>query len=235
MTPKFGEYIVKSKTKEVDNTYIFALLPKNGKQIDFLPGQYLLVKNPKYKDPEELHPFSIASSPTNKKTLELCIKRYGFWTQALDNIGKGDILMLNGPHGKFIFNDRLKNIVFLVGGLGITPIMSILRYISEKKRPIQVSLIYGSRAPEVIVYKKTLSLLARKMNLKIVNVFSDLKDKNLKKGYCGFITKDIIQKEIKLALNPTFFVVGPPVFIDKMNSALSALSVPRKNIQKELL
>lgn len=234
MRAKFEEYIVKSKKKDVDNTYILTLSPKNASKINFLPGQFLLVKNPKYKNPNELHSFSITSSPASK-VIELCIKKYGSWTQSLDDVKRGDILMLNGPHGKFTFNSKLNNIVFLVGGIGIAPTMSMLRTIFEKNTSTSITLINGSRTPATIVYKKELANLTKKINLKIVHIFSHLEEQDRWKGYRGFITKDIIKKEIKLETDPTFFLVGPPIFVGKMGNALIALSVPKKNIRKELL
>lgn len=232
----FEDYQIIEIKPEGEEAFILKLKPRNSNQIfSFLPGQFAQIKNPKFEKPDECHLFSIASSPDNKDYLEFCIKTYGFWTQALSKLKVEDTLKVKGPFGKFVFDLSLTNIVFLIGGVGITPVMSMLRHIDGKKLEGNFVLLYGNRDEKSIAYKNELEDLSSKIKaLKVVNVLSELDPSSNWKGYKGFITSDLIQKEVNLESKPTFFLCGPPIFIQKMKEALKQLNVSEEKIKIEL-
>src|SRR5579871_3747366 len=108
------------KKKILDDTYIFRLHPK---PFNFLPGQYVFLQNTLFK-PDDPHPFSIASSPFQKNCLEFCIKKYGQWTQTFSQKEKGEIVYISEPQGNFLWDQSIEHAVVLLGGIGISPIMS---------------------------------------------------------------------------------------------------------------
>lgn len=230
-------YKIVEKIFGPDNSFVIKAKPiKKGSVFRFDAGQYCFLQNPYAPNPHELRPFSIASSPQTKDYLEFCIKIYGDWTFSFSKIKKEDTLVIEGPHGAFIWDRKIEHAVFLVGGLGITPIISILRYLSEKKYTPQITLIYGNRDSNKVVYYDELAEINKKIpSMKIVHIFSHLPKNSSWTGYKGFITEDIIKKEGNLLSTPTFFIVGPPIFLAKMDVLLANLEVKKDNIKKELL
>lgn len=232
---KFYEYTLANKILETGDTHIYQFTPKNYEEaFSFFPGQYVLIKNPKYKAEEE-HPFSIASSPTDPSMLEFCIKTYGDWTEEMAKAQRGDTFLISDPQGKFTWESDTLHAVFLLGGIGISPIMSMLRFIKDMKLdPQSLIMLYGNRTPESVAYRKELEALQHDLHtLKIVDIYSHLPDDHPWTGYRGFITKDILQKEVNLTLQPTFFIIGPPVFIKKMDELLDIFSIPSGKRMKE--
>ncbi len=233
----FKDYIITKIQPDTIDTFILQVKPITTSFVPFIPGQYCKMKNPTYTNPQEEHIFSIASSPTNHHYLEFYIRIYGMWTKTLSKAKVGDTLSIAYPFGKFLFDEKTdRNAVFLVGGVGISPIMSMLRYIYEKVFQGNFILLYGNRTPETIGYKQELGFLAQKIQkLYIVDIFSDLSPTDPWQGYRGFITKEIIEKEINFSLKPTFFIIGPPVFIEKMETILHSFPSGTYSIKKELL
>lgn len=233
---QFFEFIITDRQFEVDETYIVKLNPKEGAiPFKFNPGNYVFLKNPKYL-PDEPHPFSIASSPINDRQLEFCIKVYGDWTEEFMNHDIGDTILVSEPQGNFVWNNGDFYAVFLLGGIGISPIMSMLRYIYGTDQSPKITMIYGNRTPETIAYTNELKELENKMpKFNIVHVFSDIDNDHPWKGYRGFLTGEIVNKEVDLDKSPTFYTIGPPIFIDKMVQALEALNVPIEKIKTEIL
>ena len=234
---KLNEFIVTNKRQEVDNAFILNLAPVEEKEVfPFLPGQYCFLQNPKAKELEDLRPFSIASNPEQKRQLEFCIKIYGEWTQTFSKIESGEHLFVSEPQGKFFWDDAISSAVFLVGGLGISPIMAMLRHIAVVGKNPQLTLLYGNRTPETVIYKGELEALQNKLsNFRIVHIFSHLSEIDPWKGHRGFINGEIIRQEADLDKEPTFFIIGPPIFIDKMNQTLKELGVKPEHIRQELL
>jgi ferredoxin-NADP reductase len=232
----FNDYIITNKYQEVEDTFIFNVKPKDGEIFDFSPGQYTFIKNPLYEKPDEEHPFSIASSPRNKEYLEFCIKVYGNWTKALSTLQSGDTLQIAEPRGNFIWENTIQHPVFLLGGIGISPIMSMLRTLAPDARDSlqNVTMLYGNRTPETIAYKKELTELQSILpNFKIVDIFSHLPENHSWNGYRGFITQEIIKNEVDFNTKPIFFIIGPPVFIEKMIKLLKVFGVPEGQVKTE--
>ena len=213
------------------DVFILKIKPR-GENTDFsfIPGQFIGVTNPDWRFLHPVHYFSIASSPKSPY-IELCVKIFGEWTKSLSKKKAGEYLEITEPKGKFIF-DTKKESVFLAGGVGIVPFMSMLRSI-EKSNRHKISILYGSRNLNSIYYKKEIEETCNTLKIKLVHILSD--EISGWKGYNGFITEDMIRHEIKNVPGSTFFICGPPVFVTKMEDILSRMSVKNANIKRELL
>lgn len=203
--------------------------------MDFQPGQYVFLKNPKSVTPDEEHPFSLASSPTNKNYLEFCIKLLGDWTSELTELTSGDTIMISDPQGSFVWDNATNYAAFMLGGVGISPIMSMLRYIADTNQKPKIIMLYGNRNHEYIAYAKELDSLKTKLDLKVVYVFSHLPEHDPWKGYRGFITQAMVKAEVDLSKHPVFFVIGPPIFLEHMQNELRDLTIPDSNYRTENL
>ncbi|MGH7204289.1 MAG: FAD-dependent oxidoreductase [Candidatus Levyibacteriota bacterium] len=232
----YHPYTIQDKQFETEGTYIYTLKPEKGEIFSFKPGQYVFIKDPAFSDPDETHPFSIASSPLHKDSLEFCIKIYGDWTQSLSEKEVGSELLVSEPQGTFVWENNLPYAVFLLGGIGISPIMSMLRTVVWENQTSEITILYGNRTPETIAYEKELRELSeRLLKLKVVHVFSDISNDHPWDGYRGFLTKDILEKEVDFDRKPLFYFIGPPIFIDKMSILLQELHVNDTHIKTESL
>ncbi len=233
---RYKNFIIKEKIKEVAQTTIFRVLPLHREDLFlFDAGQHCKIINSKYSRKDGRY-FSVASSPLNKNYIEFAIKKYGNWTQAISNLQIGDSLKIAGPIGQFTWDKSLKNVVFVVGGLGIAPLMSMLRYAEDTGSSARIVLIYCNRTPEVVVFKDELERLRNKLpHFKVVHVFSNSSQSYSGGTYKGFIGEEVIKKETALSKKPTFFVIGPPIFMKSIDKILNKLQVHSSQIRKELL
>jgi NAD(P)H-flavin reductase len=199
----------------------------------FLPGQYIALDIPGVKS-EKKHYFSIASDPLQKDYIELCIRIYGDWTRNLSTKDIGEIIKISGPFGEFVWKKEVKYPVFLVGGVGISPTMSMLSYLAQKKSDVKCLLLYGNRTPDTVIYKDELDNLQEEIELEVINIYSHVLPEEQVDGYKGFVTKDILEKEVYFDKKPTFFMTGPPIFIEKMQDILiNEFNVPKEDINFE--
>ena len=234
---QFDKYIIVNQKRLTDDIFSIIVKPADsGRVFHFKPGQFVHIKAPLFVNLES-HPFSIVSSPLAHDKLEFCIRACGDWTNSFVKLLDGAELQIAGPFGTFSWEDSLTNAVFLAGGVGIAPVMSMLNYLSQQKINLNLLLLYGNRTETTIVYKKELEELTKKINsLKIVHILSDISPNNPWKGYRGFVTPNILKKEVDFSLDPTFFICGPPIFITKMEDLLrSNFSIGEQKIKSEII
>ena len=183
-------------------------------------------------------PYSLLSSPNQNAYYELGIRRKngGFVSPyLLDNVKVGDIFEATEPMGHLYYNPVFhgKELVFIAGGCGITPFISMLRNVSEKLLPLNVWLIYGCVTEKDILFREELEKIqARRSNIKIKYVLSEPEPEW--KGECGFITKDKILNNIGAIDKKYFYIVGNLPMYQFIQGELDTLEVPRHRIIFEL-
>jgi glycine betaine catabolism B len=191
-------------------------------------GQYIMAKI----SDKLFRFFSISSSPTEASYIEFTTRMSGSdYKNALDMLKAGDTVNISGPFGNFTYNEEYKKIIFLSGGIGITPIRSIMKYISDKKVDADIVLLYGNKNEEGIAFKKDLEDISIGNKMRVVHVLSD--PVPTWAGYRGYITKDIIKKEVPDYADRIFYVCGPPGMVAALNKTLDELKSPKENIKLE--
>ena len=131
------------------DTFILQVNQKNPRY-EYSSGQYCYIQNPQALTPDESRPFSIASSPVMSAYVEFCVKIYGEWTRQLSQLKPGEHVLLSAPQN----DTRLVEdpyIVFLVGGVGIAPVMSMLRYVVHTGINKNITFIYGNKTEKDII------------------------------------------------------------------------------------
>ncbi|MBY9015624.1 MAG: 2Fe-2S iron-sulfur cluster binding domain-containing protein [Candidatus Lokiarchaeota archaeon] len=182
-------------------------------------------------------PFSLASSPNQLSYYELGIRRKdnGFVSPFLiENLKVGDILEASEPLGNLFYNPLFhgKDLVFIAGGSGITPFISMLRDISEKKLPINVWLIFGCLTEKDILFRTELNdIQKRRSNINISYILSE--PNSDWKGECGFITRDKILNEIGTIAKKYFYMVGNRAMYEFVREELNALGIPQHRVYYE--
>jgi ferredoxin-NADP reductase/ferredoxin len=179
-------------------------------------------------------PYSIVSSPNQLAYYELGIKRKpeGFVSCYLyDRAKVGDIFGATEPLGNLYYNRLFHGdeLVFIAGGCGVTPFISMFLDISERLLPFKVNLIFGCLTEKDILFRDLLEdLQSRRSNIQIHYVLSE-PDSDWR-GECGFITKEVILKVIGSVKNKYFYIVGNRAMYQFIDQELTELKIPKHKI-----
>lgn len=210
---------------------------ENGYLPPFEAGQYINVAV-EIDGVRTTRPYSICSSPRQRAYYEITVARIknGFVSDYfLDNAKVGDKFEANGPQGVFHFNPvfHYKRSVFLAGGSGITPFMSMIREVLEKGLDRELHLIYGARNIDLAIFDAELKDFAKKYNNFHYTLV--LSDKDAKGGdRHGFIDADCIKDVVKTLDKTTFYLCGPQVMTDFCVDVLKSLNVRSRDIRREM-
>ncbi len=215
----------------VKETHDVTSLYFEGKHRDYKPGQFMivqLVRNGKVSEP---HPFTISSSPTRDR-LSISVKSVGDFTSTIGDTKVSDSAYIDAPYGRFSFlNYDARELVFIAGGIGITPLMSMIRYIYDRKLEKNVTLIWGNKTEEDIAFREELEKMEAEMpSLKVVHIMSKQDDWPGEKGY---VDAEKLRKHISDFQKSQFLICGPPVMMMAVKKALRSLGVPGKRIHYE--
>lgn len=222
--------------EETPTTKTFRLERTDGPLPPWRPGQYVNL----FVDVDGVltsRPYSI-SSPPGGATLDLTVrsKPGGFVAPyLLHQVQVGAELETTGPAGTFYHEPLIdgEELVFLAGGSGITPFMSILRETVQNRRTLKVHLLYGSRTPDDVIFGDELATMAASQpNLRYTLVLSE--PPPAYEGLTGFLTADLIQQQIGDVAGKTFYVCGPSVMYGFCLRELAELGVATHKIRREL-
>ena len=183
-------------------------------------------------------PYSISSPPNQRGYYDITVKRVenGLVSNfLLDQIKRGDSLISSGPEGHFFFNPLIhqKNMVCIAGGSGITPFISMIREICACGRDRSVTLFYGNRTSEdVIFHDELINLASRFENMDYIPVIEDPSEDYA--GACGFMNGALIEEVLGDIGHKSFFVCGPKGLYDFCLPELEGLGIPRRKIRQEI-
>lgn len=216
------------ETKQETPTIKSIKLEKN--KFDYKPGQYAMI-DLETGDDEGIHPLSIASSPTEDFLLFSTKISESSFKKKFNELQIGDRVKIKGPMGVFVLDENAKNMIFLGGGIGITPFRNMIKYATDKKLPINLTLLYSNRVPAEICYKNEWDLWQNQNpNLKVVY---NITDDPLWQGRKGRINEQMI-KEFCDDFNSTlFYICGPPGMVDGLSQLLKTMNIPQQNIKIE--
>ena len=182
-------------------------------------------------------PYSISSAPMAER-LELTVrdKPGGFVApHLLNKLKVGDVLETSGPAGRFYYEPLIdgKDLVFLAGGSGITPFMSMIGDMVQRQLPLKIKLLYGSRTPEDVIFKVELEkLAAAHSNFTFSLIISEPPEGY--GGLRGFLDSKLIAQLAGDITGKTFYVCGPRAMHDLCRAALREMEVPQRKIRYEL-
>lgn len=200
--------------------------------LDYKPGQFMFVTIKRGQEEMRKH-FSISSSPTESNFIEFTKKLTGSeFSNALDALEIGDWTKIDAPYGSFTFEGEFKKIAILSGGIGITPFISMCRYAADMQLNTEITILYGNVTERDIAFRKELiEMQKQNKNLKIVFVLNNPdKDWN---GLTGFITSEIVKREIPDYLDRFFYTAGPPGMIKAMERLLEEIGLSKDQIRME--
>lgn len=213
------------------------LVSKDGYLPPFEAGQYINIFTT-IEGIRTSRPYSLSSSPRQRAYYEITVARIadGFVSDyLLDKLCVGDELEANGPAGVFHYNGvfHKKTSVFLAGGSGVTPFLSMIREIFEAGLDREVVLLYGCRNEGAALYHKELSELAKRYSrFRYALVLSD--EVEGWQGDTGFIDEALIRKYVTNPDDCTFYICGPQIMNDFCVARLEGMGIPAKRIRREM-
>lgn len=175
------------------------------------PGQFAQISVLGYGEA----PISITSSPTQKETLQFCVKKMGVVTSALHTLSEGDKIGIRGAYGNAFPVDRMKgkNIIFVAGGIGLAPLRSLINYLLDEKNRKDfkdVIIIYGARSPGDLLFKYELEEWEKRSDINY-HVTVDKGDDNWK-GKVGFVPQ-LLKEVSPKPKDAVALTCGPPIMI----------------------
>jgi predicted ferric reductase len=230
-------YRVAEVQAEAGDVWTVAIEPEGHSGLkSFMPGQFawITLRNSPFALRE--HPFSIVSGPSALPRIEFSIKALGDFTNSIRDVRPGERVYLDGPYGVFSIDRQpdAAGFVGIVGGIGITPCMSMIRAMADRgdKRPFW--LFAGNPTLEEVVFREELDELVRRMNLTVVHVIQNPNDDW--QGEKGFLTREILERYLPEAQRAQFhyFLCGPPPMIDAAEKFIRELGVPQERVQVEI-
>ncbi|MBO8126950.1 MAG: FAD/NAD(P)-binding protein [Firmicutes bacterium] len=181
--------------------------PKAARDFDYRPGQFCQISALGTGEA----PISISSSPTRPGLLEFCIRRVGRTTSALHRLNPNDEVGIRGPYGNGFPVDYMegKDVLIVAGGVGLAPVRSLLLYILDNRDQFRsVTLLYGARSLEDMLFREELKTLERHPDLNILLTL-DSGDTRLWPFRTGLVTS--LFEEITVAPKTVAAVCVPPV------------------------
>lgn len=235
LTARHGRHILKfrEKMQEAKDTYSLWFEPTES--FDFIPGQYLewTLSHPKNDSRGVRRFFSIASSPTEKR-IRLVTKtnpKLSTFKQALLAMKNGDEITVSSLEGEFTLPKNEDKLVFIAGGVGITPFLSMLQYLLDKNITRDIVLYYANKTADEIGFKNLFEE-AKRVGVKTVYVVTENPPQGWA-GETGFITPEMIQKLTPDWKGRTFYVSGPEPMVMAYEKMLAKMNLPRRQIKRD--
>jgi len=201
----------------------------------FLPGQFQYLRLHGAGVPAEEHPFSIASSPTRSGGITLTIKESGDFTAGIGRVRPGDRATVHGPFGRFshTLHPREEKLVFVAAGVGITPLMSMLRYMRDRRESRSVQLIYANRSPSDVIFGEELKAIETGAfpTLKVIHVLSNAPASWV--GETGRVDADRLAHLCGGVEDHAFYLCCPPPMTASLIRGLRRMRVSPRRIHSD--
>lgn len=220
---------LKEKVQVGKNIYGFIFSP--GKKFNFLPGQYLewVLDFPNPDDRGNKRYFTIASSPT-EDDIQIGIKisdKSSSFKKALLSLPKDGKIIAGQLAGDFILpNDLNQKLVFIAGGIGVTPFRSMVKYLLDKNQKRPITLFYMVKESSEIVYRDIFDDAQQKLGIKVIYVITDVSKVPAKwMGKIGYINTAMIKKEVPDFKDRLFYLSGPRAMVSSLEEVLYAMGI----------
>ncbi|NEO99962.1 MAG: FHA domain-containing protein [Symploca sp. SIO2E9] len=231
---------------QTDDVKTFVFVAEPAVLFNYQPGQFVTLELP--IDGQKIkRPYSISSTPSRPHTLEITVKRVptpveipdalpGIASNWLhDNITVGSQLKLSGPMGKFThLANPSQKLLLISAGVGITPMISMSRWIYDTAADIDVVFFHSARTPRDIIFRSELELMAAQCsNFQLAVTTTGKKRTSAWLGYRGRLNQSMLQGIAPDFQERTVYVCGPDKFMQEIKSMLEELQFPMQNYYQE--
>jgi ferredoxin-NADP reductase len=236
--PWSGTLRVAAIFRETPDTKTFRMMSPQGGSIPFifLPGQFLTF-SAEIEGKRLRRSYTIASSPTQTGYVEVTVKRqeHGAVSCYLhDQVAVGSLVDISAPAGRFTFTGlESDSIVLIAGGVGITPMMSVARYLIDISYPGEIFFLFGARTTEDFIFREELEYLERRhVNLHVAATMSRAPG-TVWMGPEGPVSKEFIAHAVPEISRRHVHLCGPPPMMEAVKGELAELGVPKEQVETE--
>jgi predicted ferric reductase len=208
------------------NAVTVELVPDDRLPVTYMPGQFAFISFHTGKISKEPHPVTISSSPSCPHKLQFTIRSCGDWTRHINTLRTGDKAFFQGPFGRFshLFLGRGRDIIMIAGGIGITPMLSMLRYLRDVQDSRRVILIWSNQTPRHLFNERELDAMQKELTDMVwIPIFTREK---AEKGHFGRLDRKKLESLLHAYdRHGAVYVCGPPPMIKQVRSDLKRESV----------
>jgi predicted ferric reductase len=226
-------YRVASVEPVGDRIWSVVVEPEAGSALEFDAGQFAFLTIDDNPFSLEQHPFSVASSAHRRDHLEFAVKELGDYTDTIGQVPAGQTAYVDGPYGAMHLPDRDVGLMLVAGGIGISPILSMLRTLRDERHTAPVVLVYAADRKEELAYDAEIAEIAKELDLEVVRVLAHPPaDWD---GHAGFVTDDLIGRHLPPGATEGwhFVTCGPPPMMEVAEQSLLDRGVPLRRIHSE--
>ncbi|MBI4963766.1 MAG: ferric reductase-like transmembrane domain-containing protein [Desulfomonile tiedjei] len=231
-------YQVVSVDRETHNVWTVRLTPPEGERIhDYHPGQFHFLTFQRSGGlPVEEHHWTISSTPTNKDFISSTIKESGDFTATIGKTRIGDSALVEGPFGRFCYTlyPEDKEFVFIAGGIGITPLMSMIRHMRDTRKEVDVLLLYANRTEKDIAFRAELAEIeiGSWPRLRVIHILSQPEADWT--GESGRVGSDKLTRLLGGTGEQTaYYICAPPPMAKIVIQDLLSMGVPYSRMRTE--
>ena len=236
VSPK-DKLILKLKEKIRLSQDVFEFVFTRDRYNAFRPGQYMewTLAHAHADSRSVRRYFTIASSPTDRD-IRLGVKFYApssTFKKALFSLQPGDSIVASQLSGDFTLpRDASEKLVFIAGGIGITPFRSMVQYLLDKGEKRPITILYANKTPADAVYRDTLDRAEHELGIKTVYAYTDPNAPQIV-GSVRSIDAQVIAREIPDYKERTFYISGPQGMVSAYKDALLDMGIGRSNIKTD--
>jgi predicted ferric reductase len=241
--PVFGacrEYVVREVRPESTTVSTLVLEPRRTgprrgyRSLQFAPGQFAWLRlNPSLGAQE--HPFTIASSAHLGLWTEFTIRHSGDFTRALRLLRPGSPVWVDGPHGAFTIDlDRTTGLVMIAGGVGITPMMSMLRTLAHRRDQRPHRLLVIAKSVDELLFRAEITQLQQRLDLTVIELLRQPPPSWT--GATGTVDEGLLTSLLPGKFRRDqldYYLCGPPALVTDVVTVLDGLDVPPPRIHTE--
>ncbi|MGC8479359.1 MAG: ferredoxin--NADP reductase [Candidatus Micrarchaeia archaeon] len=229
-------YVISNIRKCTPNVTAFTFKAEDGSSIDFFPGMFAMLEYRNEDTKEKIaRAFSIANAPPSNELEFLISMIHGKFTSKLDNAKINDRYYISAPYGQFKFDMKEnKKLLFLAGGTGLAPFMSMVKQMENNKIKSDCIMLYSVKFKEEIIEKDELERFEKELGLKTVVTVTRSDGTDGWMGEKGHVDADMIQRHVPDLKERIAYICGPPAFVKAIKDALVNLGVDNKDIKAEM-
>jgi predicted ferric reductase len=211
------------------------LSPVKPAHFSYVPGQFIFVSFDSSHVSKEAHPFTLASTPSRPDTLQLIIRACGDWTRTVGHLSKGDRAYIQGPFGRFghLYFPPHRELIMIAGGIGITPMLSMLRFMVDCREARPTTLIWSNRSAALMEFGHEIELLARDLpELRWIPIITGNRENGKRSERLNRASLENMLSEN--SRESVVFLCGPPQMMAQLELALRAIGFPAGSIHTEV-
>ncbi len=225
------------RERVAEGTMAFHLEKPKG--FDFRAGQYVnltLIDPPETDAAGTTRSFTLASAPHEDQVMVATRMRDSAFKRVMGKLEPGAEVYLEGPMGSFTLHQNAsKPAVFLSGGIGITPFLSIARHAAHERLPHRIYLFYSNYRPEDSGFLDSLAALEKaNPRFRLIATMTDMGRSAMTwSGETGFIDEPMVRRHVENLHGPIFYIAGPPGMVAAMQKMLAKAGVDPDDVRTE--